>query len=151
MLENYPGAIRFAQESMSIHQIGSADFDLQAWELRVIGHAYLLTGDIPNARKYLYRALKAGVQANLRSRALLTLIPIARLLNSQGDTGRALEYLFLVRHHPISWQMARDQASPLIASLTAGLSAEVITAAQERGLMRDLNATIAELLKELAE
>jgi hypothetical protein len=79
----------------------------------------------------------------------LALVAVARVLARQGDKERALELLALVLSHRISWQMARDQAAPLIAELEAELSPEVVAAAWARGRSRDLDATVRELLVEL--
>jgi hypothetical protein len=61
----------------------------------------------------------------------------------------ALELLALVIGHRLSWQMAKDQAAPLVAELEAELPPEVVAVAWERGQARDLDATVAELLVEL--
>jgi hypothetical protein len=47
--------------------------------------------------------------------------------------------------------MAKDQAAPLVAELEAELPPDAVAAAWERGRSRDLDATVQELLLELAE
>jgi hypothetical protein len=82
---------------------------------------------------------------------MLTLVVVARVLAKQGDKERALELLALVMNHRLSWQMAKDQAGPLIAELEAELPPDVVAAAQVRGQALDLEATVAELLDELGK
>jgi hypothetical protein len=93
--------------------------------------------------------LELAVAAQVPSRHLLTLVGVARVLARQGDKDRALELLALVMNHRLSWQLAKDQAAPLIAELEADLSPDVVVAARERGRARDLEATVVELLAEL--
>ena len=80
---------------------------------------------------------------------LLTLVGIANQLAIEGDKGKSLEILTLVRHHPASWQWAKDKAMDHIAELEAELSPEVVTTAQERGQGLDLQPILAELLTKL--
>jgi hypothetical protein len=108
-------------------------------------------GDLPEARKCFRQALEIYMTVRVVSGVLLTLVGIATLLVAEGEKERALELLALVLHHPLSWQMAKDQAAPLIAKLEAELLPDVVAAAQERGRARNLDATVAELLVELGE
>ena len=82
--------------------------------------------------------------------APLTLVGIAVLMSAEGQKERALEVLAFAAHHPICWQWVRDRTAPLIAELEAELPSEVVAAAKARGRARDLDATVAELLDELA-
>ena len=61
----------------------------------------------------------------------------------------ALELLPLILGHPVSEQESRDRVAALQAELTAELPLELVAAAQERGLARDLEATAGELLAKL--
>ncbi len=142
--------------------------------LRVLGDAAAGLGDFQIARQYLYQSLKLAIDGKLFSPALATLVSLAKLLTKEdilakegilareevlatdyGDienakNAQALELLTLVIHHPASWQMYKDQAVRLVAELATGLPPQVVAAAQERGVARDLWATAAELLAELA-
>lgn len=70
-----------------------------------------------------------------------------------GALKRALVFvdaiLKLVLHHPMSWQLAKDQAELLADELKAELPPDDVATAQERGKARELESTVSELLAEL--
>jgi tetratricopeptide (TPR) repeat protein len=146
---DYVQAEQYTQESLSVIKGFGMDFDHGAWEYRNLGNAASGLGKYADARKHLRRALEVADAAQVPTRHLLTLVGVARVLARQGEKERALELLALVMSHRISWQMAKDQAAPLVAELEAELPPEVVSAARERGQARDLDATVAELLVEL--
>ena len=80
---------------------------------------------------------------------LLTLVGIANQLAIEGDKGKSLELLTLVRHHPASLQWTKDKAAAHIAKLEAELSPDIVATAQERGQGLELEPILAELLTEL--
>jgi predicted ATPase len=150
-LGNYAQAEQYVREAFRVLPEGEADFDRGSWEYRNLGHAACGLGNYADARKHLRRALELAVAAQMRARHLLTLVGVARVLAREGEKERALELLAVVMSHRHSWQMAKDQAAPLIAELEAELPPEVVAAAWERGRERDLDATVAELLHDLSE
>jgi len=85
------------------------------------------------------------------SQSHAALVGIANLLMMKGEKELALELLSLIRHHPASWQLAKDQATPLVARLIAESPSDVVAEAQEHGRARDLNAAVAEHLGRLEE
>jgi tetratricopeptide (TPR) repeat protein len=141
-------AQRYAREALQALP-DSADWRRGSWEYRILGNAACGLGNYSEARRYLRESLQRAASAKLPSRQPLALVGVARVLAKEGETERALELLALVMNHRMSWQMARDQAAPLIAELEAELPPEVAAAAQERGRARDLEATVAELTVEL--
>jgi tetratricopeptide (TPR) repeat protein len=143
----YTQAAQFAQESNAVYARVVGEF--HNWGLRVIGNAALGLGDLQTARKYLCLSLQHALKIHRWGHALLVLVVIAGLLAKEGKEERAFELLALVMSHRASWQMGKDKALPLIAELEAKLPPEVVAAAQARGLARDLDATIQELLTEL--
>jgi tetratricopeptide (TPR) repeat protein len=150
-LGDYAQAEQYVREAFRVLPEGEADYDRGSWEYRNLGNAACGLGNYADARKHLRRSLELAVAAQMPSRHLLTLVGVARVLARQGDRDRALELLALVMNHRLSWQLAKDQAGPLIADLEAELPPEVVAAAQARGRARDLEATVAELLDELGK
>jgi tetratricopeptide (TPR) repeat protein len=148
-LGDYAQAEQYVREAFRVLPEGERDYDLGSWEYRNLGNAACGLGNYADARKHLRRSLELAVAAQMPSRHLLTLVGVARVLAKQCDQERALELLALVVYHRFSWQMAKDQAAPLIAELEAELPPDVVAAAWERGRARDLDATVAELLGEL--
>jgi predicted ATPase/class 3 adenylate cyclase len=118
---------------------------------RVLGEAACGLGDLCRSRRTFYRALVATEEAGETVRTPFILVGVARLLAAEGDRERALQLLALVLHHPTSWQWMKDRAAPLAAELEAELLPEVVAAAWQRGQVRGLDATVAELLVELGE
>jgi tetratricopeptide (TPR) repeat protein len=147
MMGEYAQAARCAQESLSIYR--KITNQLGSCSLRVLGNAACGLGNPREAREYFHRALEQNTEIDWVPNALLTLVGVAALLAEEGEKERATELLALVLHHPLSWQMAKDQAAPLIARFEAELSPHVVTAARARGKARNLDATLAELLVEL--
>jgi DNA-binding SARP family transcriptional activator/predicted ATPase len=150
VLGQYGEAARLAQEALSASK--KLDFPgLVVRSLQVLGDATYRLGDLRKAREYFLQALQTAVTVQTVPRTLLTLVATAGLLAAEGERERASELLALVLHHPASWQWAKDRAARLIAELETELSADVLAAAQERGQARDLQATVAELLVDLAD
>jgi predicted ATPase len=150
-LGDYKQAERYVREAFHVLPEGESDFGRGAWEYRNLGNAACGQGNYADARSYLRRSLELGVSAQQPSRQPLALVGVARVLAKQGDKEKALELLALVMNHRFSWQMAKDQAAPLIAELEAELPPDTAAVAQERGQARDLDATVQELLAELGE
>ena len=69
----------------------------------------------------------------------------------EGHTERGLELYALALRHPFvaNSRWFEDVVGKRVAEVAAGLPAEVVAAAVERGRSRDVDATIAELLAEL--
>jgi tetratricopeptide (TPR) repeat protein len=147
----YALAEQYVREAFRVLPEGEEDFDGGSWEYRNLGNAACGLGNYAEARRHLHRSLELLAAAQLPSPYPLTLVAVARLLARQGDKERALELLALVMNHRISWQMAKDQAAPLIAELEVELPPDVVAAAWARGRARDLDATVAELLVDLGE
>jgi len=150
-LGDYAQAEQYVREAFRVLLEGEAACDRGSWEYRNLGLAACGLGNYADARRHLHRSLELAITAQTPSRHLLTFVGVARVLAKQGDRERALELLALVVNHRFSWQMAKDQAAPLISELEAELPPEVVAAAWERGKARDLEATVDELLAALAE
>jgi hypothetical protein len=124
---------------------------MHSWELMIMGKAKLGLGDPSEAKNFLRQSLQQALMVHRWGHALVTLTGIADLFVKDGKEERALELLELIMTHPASWQMAKDQAVPLIAKLESELSPDVVAAAKERSHALELDATAEELLVELAE
>ena len=147
VIGEYTQAAQLAQESLAVYR--KVTNQPYSWGLRVLGNAACGLRDFQEARRCFRQALEQAMTIRWMSHAVLTLVGIATLLAAEGEKERALELLALVLHHPVSWQMAKDRAAPLIAQLEAKLPPDVVAAAQARGRARDLEVTVQELLVEL--
>jgi tetratricopeptide (TPR) repeat protein len=144
-------AQRYAHEALQALPDGQVDWRCGSWEYRILGNAACGLGNYVEAKRYLHKSMDLAASAHLPSRQPLALVGVSRVLAKEGESERALELLALVMTHRMSWQMAKDQAAPLIEELKAELPPEAVAAAWERGQARDLDATVAELLVELGE
>jgi predicted ATPase len=150
LLEEYTEAIRLAQKGLALFK--RIDYRRGiAHSIRVLGDAACGLGDLQGAKRHFCQALEAAMTLQVMPFTLHTLIGIATLLAAEGDREQALELLVLVLHHPISWQWVRDRAARVVVRLEAELSPDIVASARERGRVRDLGATVAELLDELGE
>jgi tetratricopeptide (TPR) repeat protein len=147
----YARAAQFAQEALACWRKIYGDLITWSftWPLRVLGNAMRGLGDLPAARRYLRQSLEQASMIRRWGHSLTALVGVAALLADEGKAEYALEILYMVMSHRASWQLARDQAAPLIAQLEARLPPDVVASAQARGRSRDLEATVAELLVEL--
>jgi len=114
-----------------------------------LGNVALATGDVPRARQRYREALEdVANQANAEPK-LHVLAGCAPLVAHEGDVERAVELLALVLHHPAAVEETRDKARRRFDELSDGLPPAALEAAQARGRVRDLGATMAELSAEL--
>jgi hypothetical protein len=87
-----------------------------------------------------------------RSKALALLAYLALLFIDRGELERAAELYALASRYPsvANAQWFEDVAGQHIAAAAETLPPEIVTAAQERGRARDLQATVQELRRELS-
>ena len=120
--------------------------------LALLGYAARGLGHLDQAGLHLHKALETAVEGGFV--ALLMALPAtALLLADGGQEERAVELYALASRYPLvaNSRWFEDVAGKHIAAVAAALPPEVVTAAQERGRARDLDATVAELLAELGE
>jgi hypothetical protein len=116
-----------------------------------MAHALAELGDLRTARQYCRMSLEAARSADLPARYLFTLAFVARIKLLQGSAVEAAELLSLVLSHPATWALARDQATEVMACVAGALPPDCLSGAMARGRDRDLEATVTELLAQLAE
>jgi tetratricopeptide (TPR) repeat protein len=118
-----------------------------------LGYAARALGQVSQARQHLSKALRAGAETGAFFLLVPTLPGVALLLADQGEVERAVALYGLASRYPLvaNSRWFEDIAGKRIAAVAATLPPDVVTAAQERGRARDLEATVAELLVELAE
>jgi tetratricopeptide (TPR) repeat protein len=145
-------AQRLLQEAcVTYREIGLRD--LLGWALALLGGAELAQGNIPQARQHFCEALQTAVDIRSFMTLLLVLPGIIGLLIVQGEQVRAVELHALVSRYPASAnsRAIEDFSGRYVAVVAASLPPEVVTVAEERGQVRDLWDTAAELLVELGE
>jgi tetratricopeptide (TPR) repeat protein len=153
--EAYAEAQRFLHKGIAILQEIGHRAELGP-VLALLGIATRGLGQLPQAQQHLYEALRtvpAKLSLGLLEHTMYTLSAMALLLADQGEKERAVELYALASRYPFvaNSRWFEDVAGQHIAAIAATLPPEVVTAAQERGRARDLDATVAELLAELEE
>ncbi len=143
----YAEARQFYQESLSLSQ--QSDFRLEiANSVSDLGAVAATLGNRTEARQYFCDALRIGLELQIAPPLLETLTGIARLLSQEGEIGRAIELLALVRHHPASRQIIKDQAEHRLNELKAEYPSDMAALSWERGKSLELERVAAELLTQ---
>jgi tetratricopeptide (TPR) repeat protein len=108
-------------------------------------------GHVAQARQHLRGAVQILVESRSRNAALQSLLAMALLLLDEGAPERAVELYALASRYPnvANSRWVEDVAGREIRAAAEGLPPEVVASAQERGRVRDLWATVEELLDEL--
>jgi predicted ATPase len=149
--EAYAEAQRLLQESVSALRTRDVPHD---WAVALVGLGLAArgVGQLPQARKHLYGALHLATELGSCIPLMRGLPVAALLLADEGQSERAVEVYALASRYPCvaNSQWYEDIAGQHIAAVAATLPPDVVAAAQERGRARDLDATLAELLDELA-
>jgi tetratricopeptide (TPR) repeat protein len=145
-------AQRLLQESIAAYREIKKRDEL-GWALACAGVAARCTGHPALARRYLCKALRIGCETGT-FRPRITPVPaMALLFLDDGEIERAVELYALASRYPYvacsHW--LEDVAGKHIAAMAAGLPADVVAAAQDRGRARDMDATVKELLVELCQ
>jgi predicted ATPase len=143
-------AQRLLQECVIIHrQIGQREE--MGWALSALAATKIALGNLPEARQHIYEALQTAADIRSFMTSLTVLLQVVLLLIVQGEKDRAVELYALLSRYPAvtNSRASEDLVGRLVAAIADSLPPEVVTAAQERGRARDLEATVAELLAEL--
>jgi hypothetical protein len=110
-------------------------------------------GDLHKAQQHISESLQIAAEIGTFVPIMDALASMALLLADQGEKQRAVELYALVSRCPYvaKSRWFEDTIGKHIAAVAATLPPDVVTAVQERGRGRDLDATVAELLVELEE
>jgi hypothetical protein len=119
--------------------------------LAALGIAARGLGDLPQARRHLYEAVRAAAAVEASVPLLYGLPAIALLLTDCGEVERAVELYALASRYPYvaNSRWFEDVAGRHITSASNALPPQAVEAAKERGRARDLWETATELLEEL--
>jgi tetratricopeptide (TPR) repeat protein len=148
----YAEAEQLSRESATVlEEIGQ-----RVWlsiALACSGYAARGLGQRSLAWHHLHRALRMAGATQALNVLMYVLPGLALLLADEGQTERAVELYALASRHPLvaNSRWFEDVAGRHIAAAAAALPPDVVTAAQERGRTRDLDATVADLLAEWEE
>jgi tetratricopeptide (TPR) repeat protein len=113
------GIARFAELSM----LGDVSF-----YLTYLGEAYALQGDLVNAQRHWWDAIRRAQQIESLPNLLANLIRLAEVEKSNLRT--AFETAIFVFDHPASWQESKNRAAALTGHLEAQLPASQRKAAR---------------------
>jgi predicted ATPase/DNA-binding SARP family transcriptional activator/Tfp pilus assembly protein PilF len=102
------------------------------------------------AGDYLVEAINLAHEAGILTVLMKALVNMAVLLFRQGQTDRAAMILILARRHPASEQDIQDKADDLLAEIKLA-APELVASVQARSLPLELDAIIAEFLRDKHE
>jgi tetratricopeptide (TPR) repeat protein len=119
-------------------------------QLAILGLTTLGLDRRAEAREHLVAALAWAQGAHHFPGLMLSLAGLALLSASEGRVERAVELYALASRYPFvaNSRWFADVVGQHIAAASAPLAPNVIDAARERGQARELDASVAELLKE---
>ncbi len=143
-------AYQLLEESVAVYQeVGPQDD--QSLALTCLAIAARGQGDTPGACQYLRLALAIAQESEAVPPLLWALPAMALLLADEGENERAVETYALASRYPLvaKSRWFADVMGNQIAAAAAALRAERVALLEERGRVRDLQATAVELLSEL--
>jgi predicted ATPase/predicted Ser/Thr protein kinase len=150
------GAYAEAQQSL-LESISNFDAighrENKGWALALLGYTCRALGQPDQARRYVAEALQTWADIGAFFPLIYALPAAALLLADRGEHERAVEVYALASRYGFvaNSRWFEDVAGRYIAAAAAAMPPEVVAAAQERGRVRDLGATVAELLVGLGE
>ncbi len=100
------------------------------------------------ARRHLLKALRVFGDAGYQWRATYPLAYIAEMFAAQDQPEKAVEILATVHKQRAQLQLTDEDAQILRAELGAKLQSDVYASAWARGIEREFNTVVAELLSE---
>jgi predicted ATPase/DNA-binding SARP family transcriptional activator len=123
-----------------------------------LGDVAFYLGEVEQAERYFRLSLEVSEETGQTREMLGTLYDLARVWAAQGNQAEAVEVLAVVLHHPLSilplflrteGTILREAAERFRSSLEADLAPETYQAAWARGLALQLEAVVANLLREV--
>jgi predicted ATPase/DNA-binding SARP family transcriptional activator len=148
--EAYATARGLLQESVVVLQ-ETGEWNSVALTLAVLGLAARGLGQSLQAQQHLSEALRTTTEIGAFLPLVRVLPAMALLLADRGEPERAVELYALASRYPFVANSRWFEAvtGRHIADVAATLPPEGVAVARERGRVRDLNATVLELLAEL--
>jgi predicted ATPase len=146
----YVEAQRFLRQSTDVLRKSEYPANLSL-VLSCLAAAVCGGGDLDGSHGHLLESLQIAARIGVFLANLHALPTIAMLLVIRGDGKRAVEVYALASRYPFvaNSQWFEDIVGKQIAAAAASLPPDVVAAAQARGMGRDLEATVVELLAEL--
>jgi tetratricopeptide (TPR) repeat protein len=118
----------------------------QTLALDHLGQITWATGDYNESKQYFLDALCISTVIGLPPRMLAALVGLAKHLNRESNTLKALDLVTLVAHHPASEHMVKEEAQQVIAELSAKLGPAAVDEALKNSARQDLEAIARNLL-----
>jgi len=148
--EDYVNTQTWFEQSLATYQ-EMRQQDAQSWSLTFLGYAALGLGDLTQARRYLYRALQMGIEADAFLSTVIALSGIAFLLARLDDPEQAVELWALLSRYPLVANALwfRNVVDRPITAAAATLSPEMVAAAKKQASLHDLKETATEMLTTL--
>jgi tetratricopeptide (TPR) repeat protein len=151
--EKYIESQDLLQQSLDIYQeLGQQKEVGKIWG--VLGRVAYGLDDIPKVLQYLAGTLRFGLKIRVPGVLRIWAFPLIALLAADiGNYERAVELHTLTLQDPLALNssMQKDVFGRHITAMTASLSPEELTEAQEQGKALNLWETAAELLAEIEE
>jgi len=149
---DYDEAYEALHESIAIYREIEEHGEL-GQTLGLLGYTLLKQGQLDQARNSFVDALRIIVETRNWIAALVTLPGIALLYLETGQLVLAIEFYALASRYPTvaNSRWVADIVGRYIEDAAAALPPETVAAAQARGLARDAQATVAELLALLED
>jgi len=146
----YSEALVWAQRSYEILQEIEQSDD-KIWSLSLLANVTLVSGDIPQAQHYIRETILAAIDIHSFWGPIFLMPVVALYLIQRGEKERAIEIYALAACYPLVEKAPwfHDLAMRQVVAFTAALPTKIVFAAQARGKVRDMQSTLAELLREL--
>lgn len=143
---SYPRAQQLLQEAVALCR--NERISNLAFRLACLGYATYGRGNLIEARQQLIEALQIALEQRSTRATPYGLLLAAWLLAGQGEVERAVELMTLAQCFPFiaNSRWCEDVAGRHIAAAAATLPPHVMAIAQARGRVRDLWATVEEVL-----
>ncbi len=146
----YAEAQERCQEALTIFK-AIGDQNGIAYALTNLGKLALALNDQLQSSQHLRAALQISMRLQAIPLALDILTTLAALLikdeqDAAANRTRAVELLALVMDHPAGEKHTRDRAEGLLAEMDSELPPEAIMEARERGIARELEELVREIM-----
>ncbi len=144
---NYEEAAQWFEKALIFSETFGHLYGIAANHTRQAGIA-LARRNFRMARRHLLKALRVFGDAGYQWRATYPLAHVAELFAAQDQPQRAVEILATVHKQRAQLQLTDEDAQMLRGELEAKLESDDFATAWARGMEREFNAVVAELLAE---